>query len=123
MASSPWRRWDLVLLDLEAVRGSEQGRTRPALVVSNDDFNARFPLVTVLPLTKQDGKKRRAYDFEVLLREGAGNRRHSIVMPHQIRTVSVARVLRRLGRLDDADLRQQVEDRLLEHLAIRFEEA
>jgi mRNA interferase MazF len=124
VAAGPWRRWDLVLLNLEPATSSEQGRTRPALVVSNDGFNTAFPLLTVIPLTSHDGKRRRVYGFEVLLPErAAGNRRASIVMPHQMRTVSVARVLRRLGRLDDAGLRREIEVRILEHLAIGPDDA
>ena len=96
---------------------------RPALVVSNDGFNRHFPLATVLPLTKRGGKRRRVYPFEVLLPAGsAGNEVESIVMPHQVRTVSRARVGRRLGSLLAAELRVEVEARLLDHLGIGFEE-
>jgi mRNA interferase MazF len=116
------RRWDLVRVDLEPHEGSEQGRARPALVVSNDGFNRHFPLVTVLPLTRVRGKHRPVYGFEVLLPAGAaGNAQESIVMPQQIRTVAQERVLARLGSLSDPALREAVEERMLDHLGIGFE--
>lgn len=115
------RRWDLVLVDLEPRTGSEQGGRRPALVISNDGFNRTFPLVTVLPLTGLAGKRRTVYSFEVLLPEaGAGNPAESIVMPQQIRTVSRARVSRRVGVLRDPERREEIEARLLDHLGIAF---
>lgn len=117
------RRWDLVRVDLEPREGSEQGGTRPALVVSNDGFNRHFPLVTVLPLTGLERKRRRVYAFEVLLPAGAaGNPRASVVMPHQVRTVSRSRITETLGSLDDPDLRDAVEERMLDHLGIGFDE-
>jgi len=38
--------------DLEPVRGHEQGRVRPVLVISNDVFNhGNSNLVTIVPMT------------------------------------------------------------------------
>jgi mRNA-degrading endonuclease toxin of MazEF toxin-antitoxin module len=46
--------------DLEYPVGSDQGGARrPVIIVSNDGFNGAFPAVTVIPLTKREGKKRR----------------------------------------------------------------
>lgn len=116
-------RWDLYWVDLEPHVGSEQaGERRPALVISNDGFNAHFDVVTVLPLTKLEGKRRRVYAFEVLLPAGsAGSRHESIVMPHQVRTISRLRLLERIGALTDDGLKLAIENRLLEHLGIAFE--
>jgi mRNA interferase MazF len=109
-------------VDLDPIAGSEQGGTRPALVISGDGFNQHFPIVTVLPLTGTRGKRRKIYPFEVLLDRGmAGNSEESIVMPQQIRTISKTRLRARLGRLTDKPARQRIERRLLEHLAIEFE--
>ena len=116
-------RWDIYWVDLEPHVGSEQaGERRPALVVSNDGFNAHFDVVTVLPLTKREGKRRNVYDFEVLLPpEVVGTGHESIVMPHQIRTISKLRLLERIGALIAEDLQVEIENRLLEHLGIAFE--
>ena len=119
----PIRRWDLYWADLEPSVGSEQGgERRPVLVVSNDGFNAAFEVVTVLSLTKREGKRRRVYPFEVELpAEVIGTGMTSIVMPQQIRTISRRRLLERIGSLVDPAKQVEVENRLLEHLDIEFE--
>ncbi len=103
--------------------GSKQGGTRrPAIILSNDGFNSHFDVVTIIPLTKRAGKRRRIYEFEVLLpAEVLGMGPESIVMPHQIRTVSKLRLLERMGMLTDEDLQLEIENRVLEHLGIAFE--
>lgn len=104
--------------------GSEQGGARrPVIIVSNDGFNAAFPVVTVVPLTKREGKKRRVYPFEVVIpAKRAGHRVESIVMPYQIRTIDKARLLAPLGRVADASVRRAIEDRIIEHLGIAFDD-
>lgn len=116
------RRWDFYWADLEPARGDEQGGLRPVLVLSNDGFNQRFDLVTVLPVIKQRGKRRSIYPFEVLL-PGAliGTGVDSVLMPHQIRTITRERLLRRAGALRDPGKQGEIERRVLEHLDIEFE--
>ena len=115
-------RWDIFWVDLEPHVGREQGgERRPALVLSNDGFNAHFDVVTVLPLTKSAGKTRRVFEFEALLPAGVIRPEvESIVMPQQIRTISKLRLIQRAGALTDEHLRSQIEDRVLEHLGIEF---
>ena len=116
-------RWDLYRVDLEPVVGSEQGGTRrPGLILSNDEFNEHFPIVTVIPLTGTRHKRRRVYPFEVILERGsAGNSEDSIAIPQQVRTVSKTRLRRRMGRLTARHLQAEIERRVLEHLGIVFE--
>ena len=116
-------RWEIYWVDLEPHLGREQGgERRPAIVLSNDGFNASFDVVTVLPLTKREGKQRRVYPFEVLMpADVVGTGPESIVMPHQIRTISKLRLSDRIGVLADEDLRIEIENRVLEHLGIQFE--
>lgn len=118
------RRWDMFWADLEPGVGSEQkGERRPVIVVSNDGFNAVFPVITIVSATKAEGKQRQPYPFEVLLPAGTITSSHaSIVMPHQIRTISKMRLLAPIGRLEAEDFRNAIENRLLEHLDIAFEE-
>jgi mRNA interferase MazF len=117
------RRWEVYRANLDPVIGQEQaGRARPVMVVSNDGFNRRSGVVAVVPLTSQAGKTRQVYPFEVLLPErAAGNPVASIVMPHQIRSISRLRLLGRLGVLTDPLLQEEIENRMLEHLGIDFE--
>jgi len=117
------RRWDVFWADLQPSVGSEQGGgRRPVVVVSNDGFNAAMNTVTVLLLTQLEGKRRKPYAFEVMLPPGTLDKRlSSIVMPHQIRTISKTRLIEVMSRVEDRALREEIEDRLLEHLAILFE--
>jgi len=118
--TGPVHQWDTFVANLEYRVGSEQGGARrPVIVVSNDGFNSAFPVVTVIPLTKREGKKRRVYPFEVVIpAKLAGNPVESIVMPYQIRTIDKARLIRPLGRIADAAVRRAIEDRIIEHLGI-----
>lgn len=116
------KRWDFYWADLNFPVGSEQGgERRPVLVVSNDGFNEASSLVTIVSLTKLQGKRRKVYTHEVLLPEeilSTGFR--SIVMPQQIRTISKDRLLERIGSLHDVDKQEEIINRLLEHLDIEF---
>ena len=118
----PVARWEVYWVDLEPHVGSEQGgERRPAVVVSNDGFNQYFDVVTIVPTTKGEGKRRQVYPFEVLMPDLVGTGLESIVMPQQVRTVSKWRLLERIGALADEEIRTEIENRLVEHLGIEFE--
>lgn len=119
----PVARWELYWADLDPAVGSEQaGSRRPVLVVSNNEANGYFPIVTIVPLTKAEGKTRKIYPFEVKLpRAIVGNEWESIVMPYQVRTISKLRLLERIGTLEDPGYRERIEDALLGHLGIELE--
>lgn len=120
--AGPVLRWEVYWVDLDPAVGREQGGDRrPAIVVSNDGFNQHFDVVTVVPLTKLEGKKRKAYPFEVLVPDLVGTGHQGIAMPQQVRTISKHRLLEPAGSLKDAGLQIRIENRLIEHLGIDFE--
>ena len=83
-------QWAVMGANLDPPAGAEQKGTRPVLIVSNEEFNQVMPNVTVLPLTST---KRRLYPSEVFLPQGkAGQPLDSIIMAHQIRTISKERL-------------------------------
>lgn len=51
------KRGLIVDLDLEPVLGSETGKIRPCIVVSNNIYNSILPVVQVVPLTAWSEKK------------------------------------------------------------------
>ena len=107
-------RWAVMEANLDPVAGAEQRGTRPVLVMSNEEFNQAMPNVTVLPLTST---RRTLYPSEVLIPRGkVGQPLDSIVMAHQIRTISKQRLKGLLGYLEDPQLQQQVRESLREHL-------
>ncbi|AFO55596.1 MULTISPECIES: type II toxin-antitoxin system PemK/MazF family toxin [Natrinema] len=81
-------RGDIVVVELDPTRGSEQRGTRPCLVVQNDVGNENAPTTIVVPLTTSIGDER--YPFEVLLpADECALREDSVAICSQIRTVSI----------------------------------
>jgi mRNA interferase MazF len=54
---SDLRRGLIINVDLEPTKGSETGKVRPCIVVTNDIYNARVPIIQVVPLTEWSLKK------------------------------------------------------------------
>lgn len=109
-------KWSVFTADLNPVIGSEQQGRRPVLVISDETTNSVMPVVTILPLTSLK-KGRRVYPNEALLKKGvAGLESDSIVLAHQIRTISKLRLMSCLDEISDANLRSQINDALRVHL-------
>jgi len=97
------KRGEIYWVDFEPVRGSEQGRLRPALVVQNDIGNRYSPITIVIPLTSRVSDKR--YPQNVLFPAGtAGLPKDSELVTNQIRAVDKSRVGDRLGSLSDEQI-------------------
>jgi mRNA interferase MazF len=110
----PVFQWAVMEANLDPAAGSEQKGIRPVLIVSNEEFNQAMPNITVLPLTST---KRRLYPSEVLLLEReAGQPLESIIMAHQIRTISKQRLGKLLGYLEKPSLKHKVNAAIKEHL-------
>lgn len=99
------RRGDIVLVDLDPVKGSEQGRTRPAVVIQNDVGNKHSPTTIVAPLTSS---YRKVYPVNVEVESGEnGLERDSIILLNQIVTVDIkSRVLKKLGKLSPEKMKK-----------------
>ena len=105
-------RWDIWLANLEPVIGSEQGKTRPVLILSATALNQILPVVNVLPVTSRK-PNRRIYPNETLIPANAsGLTSESIVLCYQIRTLDKQRLVRKFGKLEGENLRNQVLDAL-----------
>jgi mRNA interferase MazF len=109
-------KWSVFMADLNPVIGSEQQGKRPVLVISDETTNTVMPVVTILPLTSLK-KGRRVYPNEALLKKGvAGLDADSIVLAHQIRTISKQRLMICLGVIADASFQSQINDAMRVHL-------
>ncbi len=92
------RRGDVFDVGFDPTLGSEIGKKRPAIVVSNNINNQYANTVTVVPITSSSS--RRHYPYEVALPAGAGGLdRDSRAKCDQIRTVGKRRIARRRGVL------------------------
>lgn len=114
------RRGEIRVVHLEPVRGSEAGKSRPAVVVSNDAANAtatrlRRGVVTVVPVTTNLD---RVYPFQVLLPAGVtGLDRDSKAQAEQVRSVAVERIGSRVGTVP-AKLLADLDRALRLHLGL-----
>ena len=99
---------------LDPVVGSEIGKSRPVLVVSNDINNEYSGTVTVVPITGQPSEKVRPY--EVLVPKGVGGlTTDSRIKANQIRTLDKSRLAHCRGALP-AEYLPLVEKALKIHL-------
>jgi mRNA interferase MazF len=111
------RHGDIYDVVLDPVIGSEIGKQRPALVVSNNQNNEYSSTVTVLPITGQPAQK--VYPFEVFIRLGnAGLSVDSRIKADQIRTIDKKRLISYRGTLPDTFL-PEVEKALKVHLNLK----
>ena len=84
-------RWAVVIVRLDPVEGHEQAGTRRVLVVSAEPFH-RSGMMTVCPISAQRGEAR--YPGEVPIPRGhAGQTADAVILCHQVRTISVGRIL------------------------------
>ena len=100
------RRGMVIDLNLEPTLGSETGKTRPCVVVTNDDYNERTPVIQVTPLTGWNEKKGRIVTNVVIEpSQHNGLTKKSVADCLQTRPVDyLERFVRIRGRLDDDEM-------------------
>ena len=95
---------DIFSVDFEPVRGDEQGKTRPALIIQNDIGNRYSPTIIVAAIATGD-RSRFAVNVEVKAPEG-GLANDSIILLNQIRTVDRTRLGKYWGRVSPQTMNQ-----------------
>ncbi len=110
------KRGDIVLATLEPVKGSEQGKTRPCLIIQNDLGNTVSPTTIVAAITSKSEKE---YPFTVQAQKGESNLpKDSTILLNQLRTVSIEhRVIKKLGMLKPKTMKK-VDEALKTSLAL-----
>jgi mRNA interferase MazF len=103
------RRFDVYLVALDPTRGSEIRKTRLCVVLSPDEMNRHLSTIIIAPMTT----RHRGYPSRVVL-EFAG--KGGEIALDQIRTIDKTRLVRQLGKVDDATARK-VTDCLAEMFA------
>ncbi|MGM9599524.1 MAG: type II toxin-antitoxin system PemK/MazF family toxin [Faecousia sp.] len=94
------KRGDIFYADLSPVVGSEQGGTRPVLIVQNDTGNKHSPTVIAAAITSQTNKAKLPTHIE-LEGKNFGLTKNSVVLLEQIRTIDKRRLREHMGRLDE----------------------
>lgn len=93
------KRYEVRWAALDPVVGAEMAKTRPVVIVSLDALNERLHTVTICPLTST---LHPGWRTRVAIR--TGSRDAEIAVDH-IRTISKARLGRKIGTLSESDAR------------------
>lgn len=88
------KRGDIYYAELNPVIGSEQGGTRPVLIISNDTGNRHSPTVIIAAIT---GKTKAKLPTHTDVKDFEGLDRDSIVLLEQIRTIDKKRLKQHMG--------------------------
>ena len=103
MSEETVKRGDIFYADLSPVVGSEQGRTRPVLIVQNDTGNRHSPTVIAAAITSQTGKARLPTHINIA-GGSVGLSKDSVILLEQIRTIDKRRLREHMGRLDEKQM-------------------
>ncbi|MCD8361724.1 MAG: type II toxin-antitoxin system PemK/MazF family toxin [Lachnospiraceae bacterium] len=104
-----YRRGDLYMANLNPFKGSEQGGTRPVLVLQNNDGNYYCPTLIVAPLTTKIKKQNQPTHYYI--ESARGLSAPSIVELEQVKTIDKLRIQSYLGKLTREQM-SGVEDAL-----------
>jgi mRNA interferase MazF len=99
-------RGDVIWAELDPTQGHEQSGHRPVLVISHDIFNERSGTVIAMAITSQP--QMAGFPLTVALMSG-GLPKRSWVKIGQIRTLSVERLGKRIGRASPEELLRIIE--------------
>ena len=95
------------MVDLNPVVGTEQTGIRPALVIQIDRANVTSPHTIIIPLTTRI--RETILPSHVKIPTGVGGlTEDSILLCEQIRVIDKRRLVRRIGNIEEEDLRKVV---------------
>lgn len=97
------KRGDIYYADLNPVIGSEQGGTRPVLVISNDIGNKHSPTVIIAAITSRVLTKKKL-PTHFYLGEVEGLPANSIILFEQLRTIDKRRLKEYIGMIDSEQI-------------------
>jgi mRNA interferase MazF len=113
-------KWTIWLANLDPVIGSEQGKKRPVIIISEDDINALLNIVNIIPVTtRKEG--RTIYPNEALLETvDTGLKNQSIALCHQIRTLDKKRLTNKIGIIKSETAQSEIIEALCFQLGINL---
>lgn len=97
-------RGDILIVGLPASDGREQSGRRPALAVQTD--TAGEPMLMVAPITSNLNAARFNFTIQIEPSEENGLKVVSVVMVFQMRAIDKSRIINKIGRLSEDDLRR-----------------
>ena len=108
------RRGEIFMADWEPSLQGEPAFSRPAVILTNNEANARLPHLVVAPITSNT---ERLYPFDVLLVGTCGLSQTSKVQLNYIRGLNRSHLGKFMGSLTHDQL-QELGDKLRTHLAL-----
>ena len=97
------KRGDIYYAELNPVIGSEQGGTRPVLIISNDIGNRHSTTVIVAAITSRVHTKAKL-PTHTAIRDFEGLNKDSIILLEQIRTIDKKRLQEYIGMLSESEM-------------------
>jgi mRNA interferase MazF len=98
-----FKRGEIVIVNLNPVIGSEQGKTRPALIIQNDVGNKYSPLTIIAPITIKIYSQEYPTNVQISKKESK-LKEESTILLNQIRTVDKRRIVKKISTLDNSVL-------------------
>lgn len=112
------KRWSIYRDNLDPIIGSEQGKSRPVLIISEDAVNDVLNTINVIPITSRK-PGRNIYPNEALIPVGSyGLSNESVILCHQIRTIDKQRLSYHYGQITGDEKQEEITEALRFQLAI-----
>ncbi|MCH7568855.1 MAG: type II toxin-antitoxin system PemK/MazF family toxin [Nanoarchaeota archaeon] len=93
------KRGDIVIANLSPIKGSEQGGTRPCLIIQNDIGNEYSPTTIIAAITSK--KFNNEYPTNVnLSAKDSRLDKDSTILLNQIRTIDKKRIIKKISYLE-----------------------
>ncbi len=113
-----FRKLEIYRANLDPVVGSEQGKSRPVLIVSENLINDLLNSINIVPITSRRNN-RQVYPNEVLIPKRIyGLENESIVLCHQIRTIDKKRLSLKYGSINKSEIQNEVLEAISFQLGI-----
>lgn len=94
------KRGEIVIVDLEPVKGSEQGGIRPTVIIQNNIGNKYSPVTIIAPITSKKFSK----DFLTnvkLSKTDSKLEKDSTILLNQIKTIDKSRIIKKISTLNE----------------------
>ena len=91
------KQYQIILVNLEPVIGSEINKTRPCVVISPDEMNNHLRTVVIAPMTTSS----KNYPTRVEIKH---EKKTGWIVVDQIRTIDKHRIIKSLGKLSRSEI-------------------
>ncbi|MBN8702942.1 MAG: type II toxin-antitoxin system PemK/MazF family toxin [Bacteroidetes bacterium] len=112
------KKWTIYQANLDPVIGSEQGKSRPVLIISEEEINKLLNIVNIIPITSKKVGRQIYPNESFIPSDKFGLPNNSIALCHQIRTIDKRRLSKLYGEINDPQLQDEIIEALCFQLGI-----